>query len=78
MKLAVVGVKNDHTTIINTDQITYLREGVYGTATQFTSGEHIICSQGIGPAVEKLKAPHSVEALLIKADKSPTVGSNRA
>lgn len=30
------------TTIVNTDQITYIRQDGYGTAIHFSSGEHVI------------------------------------
>ena len=53
-------------TVVNTDQITYLREDHYGTAIHFSSGEHIICPLEIEALMSKLNAP-SPEAMLIKA-----------
>ena len=68
MKLAIVDNDEGHTTIVNTDQITYLRQDVYGTAIHFASGEHIICAQEIDTVVAKLKNGKDPEAILIKAD----------
>jgi hypothetical protein len=65
MKLAVVEIEEGHTTVVNTDQITYLREDVYGTAIHFSSGEHVICTIGIDTLMAKLQG-NSSEALLIK------------
>jgi hypothetical protein len=66
MALTVVEIENGHTTVVNTDQITYLREDNYGTAIHFSSGEHIICPLEIDALLAKLNAP-SAEALLIRA-----------
>jgi hypothetical protein len=68
MKLAVVEVENGHTTVVNTDQITYLREDAYGTAIHFSSGEHIIYPGAIDTLVGKLESRQSAETMLIKTD----------
>lgn len=67
MKLAVVEIENGHTTVVNTDQITYLRQDVYGTAIHFSSGEHIICSGDVEALIGKLQSRQSAETVLIKA-----------
>jgi hypothetical protein len=67
MKLAVIEVESGHTTVVNADQITYLREDVYGTAIHFTSGEHIICPGDIEALIGKLESRQSTETMLIKA-----------
>ena len=66
MNLAIVELEAGHTTVVNTDQITYLREDVYGTAIHFTSGEHIVCPGDIAPLIAKLHNPQSPENLLIQ------------
>jgi hypothetical protein len=66
MKLAVVELEAGHTTVVNIDQITYLREDVYGTAIHFTSGEHIVCPGDISPLIAKLQNPQTPENLLIQ------------
>ena len=53
-------------TVVNTDQITYLREDHYGTAIHFSSGEHLICPLPIDTLLARLNQP-SAEALLIEA-----------
>jgi hypothetical protein len=53
-------------TVVNTDQITYLREDNYGTAIHFSSGEHIICPLPIDSLLAKLNMPNA-EAMLIRA-----------
>lgn len=65
MKLAIVEIEEGHTTVVNTEQITYLREDVYGTAIHFSSGEHVICTIEIESLMAKLQG-NSSEALLIK------------
>lgn len=67
MKLALVDSEEGHTTVVNTEQITYLRQDVYGTAIHFASGEHIICALDIDTVLGKLDAPQSAESILIKA-----------
>lgn len=65
MKLSVVEIEEGHTTVVNTEQITYLREDVYGTAIHFSSGEHVICTMGIDTLMLKLQG-NADETLLIK------------
>lgn len=52
-------------TIVNTDQITYLREDNYGTAIHFSSGEHIVCTLGLESLANSLQLNLTGEALLI-------------
>jgi hypothetical protein len=67
MKLAVVEMESGHTTVVNTDQITYLRHDVYGTAIHFSSGEHIICPGDVESLIGKLTSRQTAESVLIKA-----------
>ena len=53
-------------TIVNPDQITFLRQDTYGTAVHFSSGEHIICSAELDQVIAQLNRK-SPEARLIKA-----------
>ncbi|WP_309622726.1 hypothetical protein [Novosphingobium sp.] len=66
MKLSVIEIEEGHTTVVNTEQITYLREDVYGTAIHFSSGEHVICAMGIESLMLKLQ-DNAAEALLIRS-----------
>jgi len=52
-------------TVVNPDQITYLRQDIYGTSVHFSSGEHIICSSELDDVVAQLNK-QAPEALLIK------------
>jgi hypothetical protein len=65
MTLTTIEHSAGQVTVVNTDQITYLREDNYGTAIHFSSGEHIICPLEIDALLTKLSLP-SNEALLIK------------
>ena len=65
MTLAMIEHSAEQVTIVNTDQITYLREDNYGTAIHFSSGEHIICSLDVDALLAKLNQPSS-EALLLR------------
>jgi|GEM_PF-3813169 len=44
----------NHTVVVNTDQITYLRQDNYGTALHFQSGEHIMCPLELEALIERL------------------------
>ena len=66
MTLTTIEHSAGQVTVVNTDQITYLREDNYGTAIHFSSGEHIICPLDVEALLAKLNAPNP-EALLIKA-----------
>lgn len=44
MKLVTVESEGLQETLVNPDQVTYLRHDTFGTAIHFASGEHIICS----------------------------------
>lgn len=65
MKLSVVEIEEGHTTVVNTEQITYLREDVYGTSIHFSSGEHVICPISMESLMLKLQGG-SDETLLIQ------------
>jgi hypothetical protein len=66
MTLTTIEHSAGQVTVVNTDQITYLREDNYGTAIHFSSGEHIICPLEVEALLSKLNQPNA-EALLIKA-----------
>lgn len=65
--MAFVSIPHDGLppTIVNTAQITYLREDNYGTAIHFSSGEHIICTAELTALAESLQLCASPEVLLI-------------
>ncbi len=66
MTLTTIEHSAGQVTVVNTDQITYLREDNYGTAIHFSSGEHIICPLEIDALLSKLNAPNA-EAMLIRS-----------
>lgn len=66
MTLTTIEHSAGQATVVNTDQITYLREDNYGTAIHFSSGEHIICPLEIDALLSKLNAPKA-EAMLIRS-----------
>ncbi len=66
MTLTTIEHSAGQATVVNTDQITYLREDNYGTAIHFSSGEHIICPLEIDALLSKLNAPNP-EAMLIRS-----------
>lgn len=70
MTLAIIERNpNGQVTVVNTDQITYLRQDAYGTSIHFTSGEHINCPMEIDALLETLAGRSqlgSTEALLLK------------
>jgi hypothetical protein len=55
-------------TVVNTDQITYLRQDSYGTTIHFASGEHVNSPLEMDALLARLtgEAPDSSESLLIK------------
>jgi len=65
MKLATVENDAGHVTMVNTEQITYLRQDAYGTAIHFSSGEHIICPMEIVALKSLLFGEQHSEMLLI-------------
>jgi hypothetical protein len=65
MTLTTIEHSAGQVTVVNTDQITYLREDNYGTAIHFSSGEHIICPMEIDALLSKLNAP-SAESIMIR------------
>ena len=42
------------TAIVNSDQVAYLAESIYGTAIHFASGEYLICVDTIHEIAAKL------------------------
>ena len=66
MTLTTIEHSAGQATVVNTDQITYLREDNYGTAIHFSSGEHIICPLEIDALLSKLNVPNP-EAMLIRS-----------
>jgi hypothetical protein len=65
MTLTTIEHSAGQVTVVNTDQITYLREDNYGTAIHFSSGEHIICPLDVDALLARLNQP-SAEALLLR------------
>jgi hypothetical protein len=52
-------------TVVNPDQITFLRQDTYGTAVHFSSGAHIVCSADMEQLIAQLNR-QTPETLLIK------------
>lgn len=65
MNLTLIEQNEGHATVVNTEQITYLRQDAYGTAIHFSSGEHVICPMDIDALVLKLHQG-TAESLLIR------------
>lgn len=65
MALATIEHAAGQSTVINTDQITYIRQDNYGTVIHFASGDHIVCSMDLNVLMERL-GPQSAEAMLIQ------------
>lgn len=40
--------------IVNTEQITYLTEGIYGATIHFDSGEYLVCAGDLAEMSQKL------------------------
>jgi len=54
------------TTIVNTEQITYIREDSYGVTIHFSSGEHVVCPMELDTLTERLFGAQTPEQLLIQ------------
>ena len=54
------------TTVVNTEQVTYLRQDAYGTAIHLTSGEHVICRMEIDDVLQLLTGGSRAEVELIR------------
>lgn len=54
-----------HRAIVNTDQIAYLSEGIYGTSIHFASGEYIVCVGELEDVRQRLFGEAPAESLLI-------------
>lgn len=65
MTFVTIPQEGTQSTIVNTDQITYLREDNYGTAIHFSSGEHIVCTLELESLANCLQLGPSAETLLI-------------
>jgi hypothetical protein len=65
MAFATVELDAGHVTIVNTDQITYIREDAYGIAVHFSSGEHIVCPMELETLRQRLFGENASEELLI-------------
>jgi uncharacterized protein YlzI (FlbEa/FlbD family) len=65
MSLATIEHAAGQSTVINTDQITYIRQDNYGTVIHFASGDHIVCALDVETVMERL-APQTAEAMLIR------------
>lgn len=81
MPFRIVDQEEGQVTIVNSNEITYLREDIYGTAIHFTSGDHIICPSDMETVLERLfgegaarigngllaaKEPEQMESLLLR------------
>ena len=52
VKLTIQG--ESHLGIVNTDQITYITQGIYGASIHFTSGEYLVCDGDLDEVAQKL------------------------
>lgn len=52
VKLPIQG--ESHLGIVNTDQITYITQGIYGASIHFSSGEYLVCDGDLDEVAEKL------------------------
>lgn len=59
-----------HRALVNTDQIAYIAEGIYGTSIHFASGEYIVCMGDLDEVKDRLFGTPPPESLLI-ARKTP-------
>jgi hypothetical protein len=69
MPLAIIErSQGGQVTVVNTDQITYLRQDAYGTTIHFASGEHVNSSLEMDALLAKLSGQgmEPAETLLIK------------
>jgi uncharacterized protein YlzI (FlbEa/FlbD family) len=67
MALATIEHAAGQSTVINTDQITYIRQDNYGTVIHFASGDHVVCALDIDTVMERLGSGAS-EELLVRPD----------
>jgi len=54
-----------HRAVVNTDQIAYISQGIYGTSIHFASGEYIVCVGDLEEVKERLFGAPEPESLLI-------------
>lgn len=54
-----------HRAVINTDQIAYIAQGIYGTSVHFASGEYIVCVGDLDDVRQRLFGAGEPESLLI-------------
>lgn len=68
MTFVIIDHDEHQTTVVNTDQVTYLRQDNYGTAIHFSSGEHVICPLDMDSLVAKLTSKTRTEGLMFSND----------
>ncbi len=68
MSFVIIDHDEHQTTVVNTDQVTYLRQDNYGTAIHFSSGEHVICPLDMDSLVAKLTGKARTEGLMFSND----------
>jgi hypothetical protein len=54
-----------HRALVNTEQIAYIAEGIYGTSIHFASGEYIVCVGDLEDVRQRLFGAVIPESLLI-------------
>jgi hypothetical protein len=60
-----------HRVVINTDQIAYIGEGIYGTSVHFASGEYVVCIGDLEDVKQRLFGSAEPESLLIAKPRTP-------
>lgn len=75
VRLAIQG--ESHLGIVNTEQITYITQGLYGASIHFASGEYLVCDGDLDEVSAKLfgerlpaPAPIPSEDLLIASPRA--------
>lgn len=54
-----------HRAVINTEQIAYLSEGIYGTSVHFSSGEYLVCVGELDDIVRRLFGDQAQDSYVI-------------
>jgi hypothetical protein len=75
MTFATIENDDGNVTIVNTDQITYVRQDMYGIAIHFTSGEHVVCPLELDTLKARLFGEQPLEQSLI-LQSAPASGSH--
>jgi hypothetical protein len=68
MNLTTVENEQGHITVVNSEQVTYLRQDGYGTSIHFTSGEYIVCPKDMDYVIARLRDEAAPESLLLKSN----------